>query len=201
MMDYENKITGYHCNYKSRLECFITKNEICISLDTHYLGDGMYFWNNQYDLRFWEAKKKAQAKGAGIEEPILCVTAKIGYDTCQLLDLTVKEEFEKLIRIRDIVNNAHRSKKDVFENYALGEVINKLFRAEGTFGAYFSEIKVIKVNLRYENISEGYIIGAKDYSERLHPNQSFSFDVRTIHCVKDGANLSFCEIIKEEVAS
>jgi len=203
MMEYENRITAYHCNYKNRLESFVKDNEICVTKDTHYLGDGMYFWDNQYDLDYWEKKKISEAKRDKSKEPILSITARISYNTDQLIDLTIKEEFEKLLKIKKIVNDAHKRKSDMFEDCALGEVINKLFNSDDALvNAYLSNIKVMKVNLRYENILDGYIVKEKDYySRKLHGNQSFSFDIRTIYCVKDGANLLFHEVLREEVAS
>lgn len=203
MMEYENRINAYHCNYKNRLECFVNNNEICVSKDTHYLGDGMYFWDNQHDLGFWEIKKKKEAKRDNSKEPILCINAIISYNADQLIDLTIKEEFEKLIKIKNIVNVAQKSKNAGFKNCALGEVINKLFNSDDEHvRAYLSSIKVMKVNLRYDNILDGYIVEEKDYySEKLHRNQSFCFDIRTIYCVKDGANLLFHKVLREEVAS
>lgn len=174
-----------------------------MSKDTHYLGDGMYFWDNQYDLEFWETKKKDEAKRVRNREPILCITARIGHNNDQLIDLTIKEEFEKLIKIKKIVNTAHKNKNSGFENDALGEVINKLFNSEDAIvRAYLSSIKVMKVSLRYENIMNGYIVKEKNYySGKLHRNQSFSFDIRVMYCVKDGGNLLFNEVLREEVAS
>ena len=203
MIEYEYRLIGYHCNYKNRLANFIEKNELCISKDTHYLGDGMYFWDNRHDLEFWESRKKSEAKQNGVQEPILCVTARIQYNTDQLIDLTIKEEFEKLIKIKNIINQAHKNKVNSFENFALGEVINKLFSSSNALiDAYLSNIKVMKVNLRYENIIDGYIVNESNYySGKLHQNQSFSFDIRTIYCVKDGENIIFHEVLREEVAS
>jgi len=203
MIDYEYRITGYHCNFRNKIERFRSNNEIYISIDTCYLGNGMYFWDNHYDLEYWEIAKKAEAKRKAIEEPIMCISARIEYNSDEIIDLTIKEEFEKLIQIKNIVNNAHKKGNSKFENCALGEVINKLFKSTDTLvSTYISKIKVMKANLRYENIKDGYIMKELDYySSKLSSNQNLAFDIRTIYCVKDGANILFHEVLREEVAS
>lgn len=201
MINCENIITIFHCNFESNLENFKKNSEIYIAKDTHYLGDGMYFWDNEYDLGYWESEKKKEVLSKKIKENILSINAKIGYNSNELMNLCIKEEFDKLIKIKDMVNKAHNNKYNNLDNLPLGEVINKLFHTtHPVFAKYISDIKVMKMHLKYKKLSRDSY-NAVFYSKKLHENQEFVCDVRTIYCIKNGAKIKFNKVLKKEVVS
>lgn len=191
-MEYEFRIPAFHSNYEENLKEFCEKNKIYISEDTHYLGDGMYFWGNRQDLEFWYNKKLKESTN----KKVIKIKAQIEYNDDQVMDLTVKEDFEKLLKIFDIISRAHKEKVGT-SKLALGQVINKIYYSKDTIiSEYISNIKIMKIGLSYKDLNCGYISEKKDYySKKLSKNQNIVFDVRTIYCTKVGAKVLFKEII------
>ena len=58
MTELTPNIIAYHTNYDFKCNHFIKTKTPIISEDTYWLGDGMYFWDNLSNAKFWVNKKK-----------------------------------------------------------------------------------------------------------------------------------------------
>ncbi len=201
MIDYDNVITVYHCNYEDKLTNFILHNRICISKDKQYLGDGMYFWKSKRDLEFWKIEKIRKRKKNKQHGVVLGVKAKISYNENQILDLTDNEQFKKLEKLKEIFIRADKNEK-VQITYNLGEVINRVFNFQDSkVKEFVSAISIVKLGVRYDDINKKKeeIIGY--YSGKLSKNQKISVDTRIMYCVKKQDNVQFCDVICKEEES
>ncbi len=200
MTCYDNVITVYHCNYKNKLTSFISRGKICISKDKHYLGDGMYFWEKISDLEFWEKEKIRKFKRSNKQtEVLLSIKAQLSYNKSQILDLTDNSEFEKLKKIKELLNKANQA-QGLRSTDNLGEIINRIFNSrDSRLQNIVSNITVLKINIKYNNLNNQKEKTIHSYSERLPKNQQISVDIRTIYCVKKQHSIQFLDIIKEEV--
>ena len=50
-------IVVYHTNAKDKIEKFVSNKEMIYYEDKHYLGYGMYFWDNDGNAKYWANKK------------------------------------------------------------------------------------------------------------------------------------------------
>ncbi len=192
MNSYDNIISGYHCNEKNKLNEFINNGKILVSEDTHYLGDGMYFWDNTYDLAYWkEIKIKQASKG----DTITSIKAKICYKDEELMDLTTQDQFNILLDIKKMLLNKTNNK-----NQKLGEIINKIFNSpDKEIRDIVKCIKVLKINLFYKNLERKTNSSIQYYSDTLYNNQKITLGIRTFYCVKCDKNALFSEIIEEVI--
>ena len=91
----EPNIIGYHTNSKIKCKNFMdNENYLIWSKDTHWLGDGMYFWDNLSNADYWLSEKKR--KEPQIKEWSI-VSANIYLN--KMLDLTdekIVEQYNKL---------------------------------------------------------------------------------------------------------
>ena len=54
---------GYHANESERCRPFLqNKINLIVSIDREYLGNGMYFWDNKSNAKYWYFEKKERAK-------------------------------------------------------------------------------------------------------------------------------------------
>ena len=170
MMPY---IYGYHVNDKERCLKFLSNEEfLIISEDTYWMGEGMYFWDNVGNSKYW---KSVKLKQDGSKE-YLTVQANIFIDEDKLLDLTDEEQVELIERYWELYCKLDKCDK----NPPLGIKIDKLVKfLEEHTGHHISIIKAIgdyNINqnkfdyLRYNNKFNGPQIRG---------------NLRTIYCIRD----------------
>jgi len=175
-------IIGYHTNDKTRCENFI-KNSIGIfSEDTHWLGYGMYFWDNKSNATYWKDEKFRKHK----EINVLWITqANIIID--EILDLTdieVAKTFEKLWE-------DYSSKKGFLQNenneIPIGKKIDMLF---DFYDELSNEYKVIKCYGQYKGIKDLNIFYRTN-------NCKITNKVRVIYSVRDEKKISNPKLLEE----
>jgi hypothetical protein len=87
-------IIVFHTNTKDKIEKFVSDKEMIYYEDKHYLGNGMYFWDNEGNAKYWANKKLKENKG--IISEVYISKANLLLDET-ILDLT-NVEIIKLVR-------------------------------------------------------------------------------------------------------
>ncbi|ASS50737.1 MAG: hypothetical protein A3D31_14355 [Candidatus Fluviicola riflensis] len=165
-MELIPNIVGYHANYDDKIESFVNDRILQISKDTHYMGKGMYFWDNQANAKFWAEKK--------IKDSILshCWIAKasILLDS-DILDLTDKDKITEI----QILWRAFCNKLGCDMIQPLGTILNTLFEY---FSSTLGKIKVVKCVGNYSSIKQHLFLN------ELGKNSWIDDRPKTIYSVK-----------------
>jgi hypothetical protein len=88
-------IIVYHTNTKDEIEPFVNDKRMIYHDDTHYLGYGMYFWDNQGNARYWARKKLRERTDL---DEVYITQARLIFST-PILDLT---DIEVIRKVRDL---------------------------------------------------------------------------------------------------
>ena len=180
-MNLIQNILGYHSNEKIKILNFVNKNIPIFSDDTHWLGYGMYFWDNYNNSLYWKQEKERKNEK---KIPVLIASANVITESI-LLDLTDHGH----VKFIDRIWNAHLEKlpakeKKLISNYPLGKRIDFLFK---TYPSLEERYKAIKCFGRYKNnISKFDVIC----------NNKITNGVKTIYCVRDENFIKNPNIIK-----
>jgi len=154
-------IIGYHTNAPEKCIDFLNNDCIIESIDKHWLGNGMYFWDNLGNAHYWANEKKRKDN----LPKVYIIRANIVVD--QMLDLTDNDIINK---INDIWNQ-YCYRKRINSDKPLGVKLNTLFKFYSNFHSNYKVIKAV-----------GYY---KDH--KLHNffiDSNVSSQVKTIYCVK-----------------
>ena len=138
-----NQLTLYHCNDRERCKQFV-KNGIDLiesREDGIWLGNGMYFWENLSNAKYWHQEKKKRNE----MQQYLILKCLVCLDCC--LDLTDGDVIDEIYKIWNVACQDVFGFKDSPTN-ELGFIINRLFSDE--FGDDFSsKYDIIKVLGQY----------------------------------------------------
>lgn len=126
----------YHCNDKTRCQKFLDNKKFMIESkeDGIWLGNGMYFWDNLSNAKFWYRKKQQK------HDELLIVQSNIYTDF--LLDLTDLDVCNKMEQLWNKVYKENEIKipKD---KITLGVKLNYLYDYYDMFKDVYQVIKVI----------------------------------------------------------
>ena len=126
----------YHCNDKTRCQKFLDNKKFMIESkeDGIWLGNGMYFWDNLSNAKFWYRKKQQK------HEELLIVQSNVYTDF--LLDLTDLDVCNKMEQLWNKVYKENEIKipKD---KITLGVKLNYLYDYYDMFKDVYQVIKVI----------------------------------------------------------
>lgn len=130
-----SEVVLYHCNDIEKCENFI-KNANGLIYSSHakddiWLGNGMYFWDNKANARWWQRKKENNNSN----KEYCIVESRIKLD--KLLDLTDLEVYNKMEAIWNCYTKTQNKNPDI----PLGNKLNLLFTEMG-FDKMYSTIKV-----------------------------------------------------------
>ena len=78
-------IIVFHTNIKDKIEKFVSDKEMIYYEDKHYLGNGMYFWDNEGNAKYWANKKLKE--NIGVLNEVYISKANLLLDET-ILDLT-----------------------------------------------------------------------------------------------------------------
>lgn len=172
--EIRTNIKGYHSNDKERCLKFLNdKNYLITSIDTYWLGFGMYFWDNSNNAEYWfgEKSRKNPKKDYAI------VKANIFTDEEKLLDLA-DPETEKMLKF--LWNEYCKKKKDEKREQPLGIKIDKLFKF---FDILKDNIKVVKGIGEYDPMNK---------KEEIFINKNIEYhgpkirgNLKTIYCIRE----------------
>ena len=126
----------YHCNDKTRCQKFLDNKKFMIESkeDGIWLGNGMYFWDNLSNAKFWYRKKQQK------HYELLIVQSNVYTDF--LLDLTDLDVCNKMEQLWNKVYKENEIKipKD---KITLGVKLNYLYDYYDMFKDVYQVIKVI----------------------------------------------------------
>lgn len=126
----------YHCNDKTRCQKFLDNKKFMIESkeDGIWLGNGMYFWDNLSNAKFWYRKKQQK------HDELLIVQSNVYTDF--LLDLTDLDVYNKMEQLWNKVYKENEIKipKD---KITLGVKLNYLYDYYDMFKDVYQVIKVI----------------------------------------------------------
>ena len=126
----------YHCNDKTRCQKFLDNKKFMIESkeDGIWLGNGMYFWDNLSNAKFWYRKKQQK------HDELLIVKSNVYTDF--LLDLTDLDVCNKMEQLWNKVYKENEIKipKD---KITLGVKLNYLYDYYDMFKDVYQVIKVI----------------------------------------------------------
>ena len=126
----------YHCNDKTRCQKFLDNKKFMIESkeDGIWLGNGMYFWDNLSNAKFWYRKKQQK------HDELLIVQSNVYTDF--LLDLTDLDVCNKMDQLWNKVYKENEIKipKD---KITLGVKLNYLYDYYDMFKDVYQVIKVI----------------------------------------------------------
>lgn len=126
----------YHCNDKTRCQKFLDNKRFMIESkeDGIWLGNGMYFWDNLSNAKFWYRKKQQK------HDELLIVQSNVYTDF--LLDLTDLDVCDKMEQLWNKVYKENEIKipKD---KITLGVKLNYLYDYYDMFKDVYQVIKVI----------------------------------------------------------
>ncbi|MDK0920053.1 hypothetical protein P5F52_14925 [Clostridium perfringens] len=169
MISSRENTKAYHVNDEERCKKFIKdKDYIIISNDTFWLGNGMYFWDNNSNANYW--LKEKQRKNS--KKKYVKTKSKLYIDEEFLLDLTDEE----IVEILEKLWREYCAKNNEKIRQPLGVKLDKLFKF---FEEEFNQFKVIK--------GTGY------YKNRININKFLPFDkshpsicggLKTIYCAR-----------------
>jgi len=184
-----NQLTLYHCNDKKRCEQFL-KNEIDLiesKEDGSWLGNGMYFWENLANAKYWleQKKNKNDRQQYRILKCLVCL------DCC--LDLTDKDIIDEVYETwKEACRSVFHYKDDSSTN-ELGVIINQLF-SDGFKDDFSSQYDIIKVLGKY--VAEHVIFkNNKKQNKNLNKIRPTNA-VKVIYCAKKKSCILSREVIK-----
>lgn len=139
-MSWVSNTVLYHCNDEKRCLQFLDSDTYMIlsNEDGRWLGQGMYFWDNLGNAKYWKNEKRRKKSG----ENYLIVKARVSLEN--VLDLTDTEVCERV----NSVWLKYKNTLGVDSEPELGKKLNILYRSIFGFGDCY---KVIKVLGRYRN--------------------------------------------------
>jgi hypothetical protein len=172
----------YHCNEEEKCNQFIEDNNYLIVSyeDGIWLGDGMYFWDNQYNANYWKNEKsRKNPKGS-------YSIVKVAADLSDLLDLTDV----------DIANKVDELWEECKKRYSVGENIKetlgfKLNFLYECFDKFNEKYKIIKVFGKYfrTTSSELFQYSLKDKSVEPFSAAKIIYSVRNGECILEREKL------------
>ena len=147
MITIKPKIIGYHVNSKEKCQPFLEDDKFIISKDIHWLGNGMYFWDNMANANYWVRKKKKESLS-----DIWILQAVISLeDYLDLSDEEILDQFNQLWVAYLKKKNYYHKGKYIKLDSPLGVKLNLLFDFYNNLNKNF---KVIKAVGMYENRRE-----------------------------------------------
>lgn len=141
---------GFHANDKERCEKFLSNYKyLIISEDTDFLGNGMYFWEQQSRAEWWLKEKH--------KDVIVCAEI-ITEDMLDLNDPAVCSKLQHLYeRIGNAVKNRYIKKYPKMDMQT-GVKLNVLFES---FGFYMNAFKVVRGTRVYDIEEPLFLVNSK----------------------------------------
>lgn len=159
--------TFYHCNDSDKIDSYLDKEDLSIlesvgPQNHDFLGNGVYFWDNEGNAEFWDRDRKRKDTPKDTPISLSKIEATGSFLTKEMVDLTdenLRLKYEKAIeKIKEIKKKRYESRHGVLIDY-LCDILN---------------YKVVKV------ISKDDTIKAPD----LLQSPRLNYQTRVIWCIK-----------------
>lgn len=143
-------MNGFHANDKTRCEKFLSNySYLIISEDTDFLGNGMYFWEQQSRAEWWLKEKH--------KDVIVCAEI-ITDDMLDLNDPVVCSKIQHLYeRIGSAVKNRYIKRYPKMDMQT-GVKLNVLFES---FSSYMNAFKVVRGTRIYDIEEPLFLVNSK----------------------------------------
>lgn len=157
-MPLEANLVLYHCNDEKRCLKFLDSDKYMIisNEDGRWLGQGMYFWDNYGNAKYWEKVKQRK----DIDKKYLIVKARVSLEN--ILDLTDIEVCRKINKIW----LKYKKTLGIDSEPELGKKLNLLYK---TFPGFIDQYKVIKISGRYINTPQNGFIEYERNGTKIEP--------------------------------
>ncbi|WP_448860687.1 hypothetical protein [Clostridium sp.] len=184
-MSIESNLVLYHCNDEKRCSRFVNSDKYMIVSheDGSWLGQGMYFWDNLGNAKYWMGEKRRKEPSQKYE----IVKARVSME--QLLDLTDIEVCEALQKLWDECEQKMNLPKG--EKAELGLKLNTLCRNIEMFNNAYH---VYKVFGKYNRTPKIRFITYDLTSDKVEPILS----IKTIYNVKKHEAILEKAIVEEK---
>lgn len=152
---------------------FVKENKLIITHDTHYLGNGMYFWDNESNAHYWARKKLREPKNKGkqIKKVLIC-RAKIVLES-PILDMTDKEQIKLIQKLWNVY--CDKMKENNRRQFS-GTILNILRRF---FPDEFEPMKVSKGHGDYSRNNKARFLANLDKNTYLDDRPK---TIYAVHC-------------------
>lgn len=176
----KHSIVGYHyCSNKKKCRDFVEKNIPITAVRSKWLGEGMYFWDNPGNARFW--KEYQESRGA--PKGGLIVRAELDMD--HVLDLT---DPIILVALNESVGSIVQilRKKRHANNASLSDILNYHLNSD-VYRKQHEYVKVIEAAGRYRKDE----VKLKDLLELVpEATPHLDFATKIIYCVRHESAIS-----------
>lgn len=127
----------YHCNDRKRSMKFLSSDTYMIisQEDGKWLGQGMYFWDNLSNARYWKGEKRRKRP----EEDFIIVRARVSME--KLLDLMDQDICESIWEIWNAWKKRAKIVSDE-NNIPLGKKLNVLYKMIPEFKNSYHVFKI-----------------------------------------------------------
>jgi hypothetical protein len=164
-MDCYSEIIGYHANDYEKCNRFL-EGGFDVSLDTCWLGNGMYFWDNLANAKFWRREKVRKGDPPHLDACKI-IAAKISCeDFFDFTDEDIREKFANLWRIAKT-----KLSKDKIRTMQFGRIIDYVFN----FYPDLQQCPVVKIHADYSKTQE---------NPALFGDTKFTGTIKTIYSVR-----------------
>ena len=135
---YSQILKLYHCNTDDNIDKAIETSNYSVlksEKDKFWIGNGIYFWDNLSNAKYWKREKERKTYNKGIKFKFSIGTGIVQLDN--LLDLTdsdIRKEVENILKT--IYENNPK-----LEDKGFGEKINFIFKERQQFKTNYDVIR------------------------------------------------------------
>lgn len=180
----------YHSNIDHICRDFVDGNIDLIKSveDGHWLGDGMYFWDNLSNAKYWKKRKEKDKRNAN--NKILIIESIVFLDNLlDLSDLDICNKIEELhFKIYSRMNNRNYN---IYRELTLGYKLNLIYEKVPDF---YKKYNVIKIIAKYNNSPKNKLYNFSVNNSKIEPTSS----VKTIYNVKSKEAIGYKCIREDE---
>lgn len=176
----------YHVDEEHNNQIFKNGKDIPESstpINDNWAGDGLYFWNNIENAKYWLNQKQRQNSG----RRYTIAHAQLEIDDSKILDLTTEEAANRFKSQLNVLSNRGFIEKKVLLNH-IGAAINAYYKVFLRIGK--PEFFVVKITGYYPNKKKKKLF----YTNFSDPH--VSFNEKTIYVVRKQKFLTKRSIIK-----
>lgn len=168
----------YHADSKTENDKFIANKKLLLASkeDGYWCGEGMYFWDNKSNAKYW-LEKIAHRKPS---KRSICL-ARLQYEQDDCLDMTDKESAERLISVaKEMLIKMDPDERPNLNMHEIGAVIN--FVHNGLQKRGFPAFNVVKMSGLYNKRNQVF--------NEWYKNAHATLRTKTIYSVRNGELLT-----------
>ena len=164
----EDTVSLYHCNFEEQVNSFQKTRNLIISSheeDDKWGGEGMYFWDNLGNAKYWEKEKNKKNPDLAVSICRCQIKFDVDKDILDLTNLEAEQKFEYIIKFKS------NAEKKNFADAPIGEKID--------FFCDFLSVKVVKFFGKYPKTPKTTAFNSDDKFQKL------TNKIKVIYCLKN----------------